>query len=514
MDSTYTPNTPETAIIWKLGLQDHPYASLYAPTLLLPYQSADRTRSPPHSTEAPSSNAVAVSSSTSTSTSTSTSSIISDKTRFEDRTDTKSEKPSSQKCADGHNADLLCTTKRNHTRDVIQENEVSGNNTNIRKRRRISNPWHTYPDATTITAVESSAVADTEKRIDSSAIAEAAKKNNDSNENEKTDNIVPFIVSNWWSKGHEPVLPPTFVGFVSESRADEEASPLYEKVSTPKTAFTNKYKNKEATTKLTPTMNAGKIVTASNKVTQNVPFLAPGADPLNRSKMADSIKKLPAIDDYTGWLAMYSELVRYKNKHGTAIVPLGDKTYPDLSRWVTSQIDFYECFTLPKKCKDLLFEIGFPFELATTKSELKWEAMCQRYKFYRANNAKLVVYWVSSDDPELFNWINNARNQVRKNSMTEARQKMLKQLDFKLDFRHNDPWDVMLNQLKAFVERHGELSERALMRENCDNNITKLRNWVRTQRHHYSTKQLRADRRQKLASVGLWISERKVRFYS
>eukprot|EP00533_Pseudo-nitzschia_delicatissima_P014394 CAMPEP_0197283712 /NCGR_PEP_ID=MMETSP1432-20130617/25072_1 /TAXON_ID=44447 /ORGANISM="Pseudo-nitzschia delicatissima, Strain UNC1205" /LENGTH=97 /DNA_ID=CAMNT_0042750705 /DNA_START=110 /DNA_END=403 /DNA_ORIENTATION=- len=97
--------------------------------------------------------------------------------------------------------------------------------------------------------------------------------------------------------------------------------------------------------------------------------------------------------------------------------------------------------------------------------------------------------------------------------MTEARQKILKQLDFKLDFRYNDPWDVMLNQLKAFVERHGELSERVLMRENCDKNI-KLRNWVRTQRHHYSTKLLRADRRQKLSSVGLWISERKVRFYS
>mmetsp|Transcript_8274 Transcript_8274/g.20361 ORF Transcript_8274/g.20361 Transcript_8274/m.20361 type:complete len:505 (-) Transcript_8274:56-1570(-) len=492
MDSTCTTlNTPETAIIWKLGLQDHPYASLYVPTLL-PYPY--RTRLPPQPSEAPSSNAVAVSSSAS--------STVSDKLGFENRTDTESEKPWSQKCDDGHHTDPLCTTKRNRNtnRDLIQENDVSGNNTNIRKHRRMPSPRHIDPND--VTAVGSSAVADKEKRIDSSAIAEAAKKNNDSNENEKTDNIAPFNANKCYFTVQESVLPPIFFDSLSEPCTDEEASPLYEKTSTPKTNFTKKYKNKEETTKVAPRINTGKIVTVSNKETRNVPFMASGVDRLNRRKMADPTKKLPSIEDMK-WFSSYSELVRFKKNHGTSVVPTGDKTYPDLSKWVMSQVCSYRSRTLPKKYEDLLFEIGFRFELATPKSELKWEAMCQRYKSYRATNSNLIVHRINLDDPELANWVTNSRTQVKRNNMTEARQKRLKQLDFKVNFRSNDPWKTMFKQLIAFVERHGKFSEQELMRGTRSSNNNKLRNWVRTQRHKYFTHRLTEDRMQKLASIGV-----------
>lgn len=243
----------------------------------------------------------------------------------------------------------------------------------------------------------------------------------------------------------------------------------------------------------------------------------PYIDPLNRSNMADSIKNLASIEEID-WRRSYLELVRYKKKYGISIVPVGDKTYPVLSRWATSQVSFYQAGKLPKIFEDLLSEIGFRFELATTKSDLKWEAMCQRYKSYRATNYSLVVNRIAFVDPELANWINNSRTQVKRNNMSEERMKMLKEMDFKLDFRFNDPWATMFKQLKAFVELHGKSSEQKLMRGIKSKENKKLRNWVRTQRQAYFKHRLTLKRMEMLTAIGIagwstlsFLQEEKVR---
>lgn len=220
------------------------------------------------------------------------------------------------------------------------------------------------------------------------------------------------------------------------------------------------------------------------------------------STTGENIKSKPkpqssSSDDDAQWMRFFEQLVTYKATHETPFVPRGDKTYPELARWVQVQIYNYQTSKMKEEHEHLLCSIGFDFHEARKRSNGTWEAMYQRYQAYLKNNDSVVIFRVAAVDPELSNWMKNQRSLNKKQIIAADRKKRLDDLGFDWTIRHWDSWQEMFSKLTAFREKHGHVDVKR-----CKGEDHKLANWVRTQRQRLQNQLIPKDQVELLDSIG------------
>lgn len=130
------------------------------------------------------------------------------------------------------------------------------------------------------------------------------------------------------------------------------------------------------------------------------------------------------------WMDFFDQLVSYKAKHGTPIVPMSDKTYPKLANWIQRQIKKYARGILTKEHRDLLNSIGVNLHENRKRSNATWEAMLQRYQAYKKTHNLMVVTRMNAEDPALANWVTYQRRLYKTGKLQKDRSRRLDDLGF------------------------------------------------------------------------------------
>jgi hypothetical protein len=184
------------------------------------------------------------------------------------------------------------------------------------------------------------------------------------------------------------------------------------------------------------------------------------------------------------WLAMLDVLRRYKEEHGSCIVPRGYTLNPQLASWVAEQ---RKQFKLLKDGKSssitperilMLDNLGF----AWNAQEAAWEKHVADLKSFIGEHRHCNVPLKCSKYPKLGLWVKEQRRhytlmkQGKPSHMTPARVKELSCLGFRWD-THEAAFLTRLRQLKEYKDRYGTCL--------VPTSYPKLGTWCHHQRRQY-----------------------------
>ncbi len=197
------------------------------------------------------------------------------------------------------------------------------------------------------------------------------------------------------------------------------------------------------------------------------------------------------LDD--AWEQMFSELHKFKEKHGHCNVPQTYDDNPALGTWSNNQRTLKKKNRLPEGRVHRLEEIGF---IWGPRDDV-WEQMFAALRAFKQKLGHCNVPTVYNDNPVLGRWVDMQRQMKKKNRLPEERVQLLEKIGFIWD-PYDDAWEQMFAALRTFKEEHGHCKVSKSYAEN-----PALGTWVGTQR--VRKKRLPEDRVQRLEEIGfIW----------
>jgi hypothetical protein len=209
------------------------------------------------------------------------------------------------------------------------------------------------------------------------------------------------------------------------------------------------------------------------------------------------------------WDERYSELLKFKSKHGHVNVPANSIEYSTLARWVNHQRTIYKNGTLLKSREELLTTIGF-----------NWGKRVMKPKSFEQYYQDLVQFktihghcWVKMNDPsqqDLSRWMAAIRAKKLAGQLSFDRFSKLAELGFswfKLNTSKTEKsfadWPNMIRLLELHKERFG----------NCDFKTNRpsspdLEIWAKKIRYLMPAGELSIDRQVQLNQIGfVWVHD-------
>lgn len=212
------------------------------------------------------------------------------------------------------------------------------------------------------------------------------------------------------------------------------------------------------------------------------------------------------------WEDMYAELKEHYEQHGSC----NGSSNQSLRTWMSDQRKKRQ--TLTARQVGLLNAVGFDWSTIEERNEQAWQGMFTRLCKFKEQHGHANVSATYRDDPKLGTWVNNQRQRFRQGHLREDRKEKLVDIGLDMlektqDGKHggteetarqrafNEQWKDMYERLLKFKQKHGHIT---VPRKYDDD--PQLAYWIGNQRSFYRTGKLRADRKEKLESIGFRFS--------
>jgi len=194
---------------------------------------------------------------------------------------------------------------------------------------------------------------------------------------------------------------------------------------------------------------------------------------------------------HASWESRLDELRDYQRTHGHTNVPKNHPPNPSLGYWVNEQRFQYRRWVRGKSSymnpakMSRLNSLGFKWTLRESKRP--WEDWMGELRKYGAEHGHVNVPLKYDRNVPLGSFVNNQRSEYRRmrqgkqSSMTEEKVQELEKMGFLWNVRDaRTPWNVRLEELRQYKEKHGDCNVPNNWPENQP-----LSSWVSKQRQQY-----------------------------
>ena len=225
----------------------------------------------------------------------------------------------------------------------------------------------------------------------------------------------------------------------------------------------------------------------------------PVVETIQSHRNMKSIKNCKRTFDEERWMQTFERLAIYKFRNKTTRVPRSYKKDPKLANWVQTQIYTARKGMLRDDRKRLLDSLGFSYHAARQRNRASWETMLQRFEEHQTSVRKNsnISRDIFKKNPALANWIKNNRAAYKKGLITHERKHRLNIAGFEWRLRNEYPWEEMFDRLVAYKESYKNTNVPRIYKKD-----TKLANWVQTQRGQYKRNALLVYRINRLNGIG------------
>jgi hypothetical protein len=197
------------------------------------------------------------------------------------------------------------------------------------------------------------------------------------------------------------------------------------------------------------------------------------------------------------WPVRFGELLEYKEKRGSTLVPYDFKENTSLGRWVGTQRTMYKAEKLSEERIQKLIDVGFVWEPLADQWQMRFGELLQ----YKEKHGNTLVPSEYGENPSLGKWVNNQRTAYKDGNLSEERIQKLNDIGFVWDPLEAQ-WQGLYYQLVQYKEEFGD----TLVPHQYEKNPS-LGLWVGRQRNEYKADNLSVERIQKLNVIGfVWDS--------
>lgn len=144
-----------------------------------------------------------------------------------------------------------------------------------------------------------------------------------------------------------------------------------------------------------------------------------------------------------GWNESYVLLLKYKDKHGDCNIPSSSRN--GLSRWVSTQREFYKQNRLTNERVEKLNKIGFFWDLL----EKSWEDNFDKLTLYKKEHGHCNV--VNKNNKNLASWVYKQR--ANKNTLSEEKLNKLNAIGF--NWNPPSRWELTYQKLTIYYKENG-----------------------------------------------------------
>ena len=222
-----------------------------------------------------------------------------------------------------------------------------------------------------------------------------------------------------------------FVWVIKTIKDEEHWKLMYEKL----VAYKTEHKNTNVPTKYDKDPELGNWVMTQRVKYNRKQILQ------NRRELLDSINfvwnESRAINEQKQWMAMFDELVAYKNQHDNTSVPTKYDKDPKLGQWVSTQRTIYNKKRLSPDRIKLLNSIAFVWGFRAIKEEEQWMHMYGRLVEYKNKYNHTLVPQSCIHNPQLGRWVVNQRSLNKRCKLTKNRIYLLNSIGFIWDAKQN-----------------------------------------------------------------------------
>jgi hypothetical protein len=191
---------------------------------------------------------------------------------------------------------------------------------------------------------------------------------------------------------------------------------------------------------------------------------------------------------WNSWNEMFRRLKVFWVQNGTCNVSRGKGNDNKLANWVCSQRSRLLNHTITEEHIQLLNTIDFDWRapMVTKVGENDkggknpascpvWEVMYERHKQYKNKHHPVIMSEVNKADCQLANWLKNQQLAFNKGIMEADRIQRLKQIGFDFRIPPSHKWKGNFTKLETFWKQHGHTQVRR-------GDDPQLNSWVRNQR--------------------------------
>jgi len=213
------------------------------------------------------------------------------------------------------------------------------------------------------------------------------------------------------------------------------------------------------------------------------------------------------------WHHLFRRLQRYKEHNGNCLVSQKYAKDKLLAAWVHNQRDAYESGSLTAERRDLLESMDFSWHVDRKMNE--WDEMFRRLQRYKELHGHCAVPLTYAQDKKLGAWVQTQRCDFEMNKIKDEKEERLNSLGFVWDVDLEDNtsynsmaeqrWDDMFHRLQRYKQEYGDCLVPMLYAEDRS-----LGDWVKTQRRVYKDNRMKAERKERLESIGfVWNVDKK-----
>lgn len=206
------------------------------------------------------------------------------------------------------------------------------------------------------------------------------------------------------------------------------------------------------------------------------------------------------------WNKFYSAAVAYYNEMHS-LTPLATYVTPDgirLGAWLAQlrtarNIGMNSSYLTPEHIAEL-DAIGMVWDVYDFVFERNYHSAVEYFRKY--GNLDCKTDYVDNDGVKLGAWLNYLRAQYKKRGrsiLTDEQFRMLDAIGMRWSGKFDQQWDDCFNCLVSYVARTGDTDVPATWKEGT----TALGAWLRRQKEQFMKGELRADRTEKLAALGV-----------
>ncbi len=194
------------------------------------------------------------------------------------------------------------------------------------------------------------------------------------------------------------------------------------------------------------------------------------------------------------WELRFNSLKEFFNQHGHSRYKKsdGDET---LYHWVLLQRMDYKKGKLNEDKIQRLNGLNFIWDAKSLAfsgrpDEERWNSMYEKLKQFKNQNGHCLVPQLFADDKSFGRWVNDQRNNKKKGKLSEAREKLLDELDFIWDIKEYE-WNLKLEMLKEFHQEFGHFEVKQSDKGYGWDCITGFSESEKTERHQIKRKNLK-----------------------
>jgi len=243
-------------------------------------------------------------------------------------------------------------------------------------------------------------------------------------------------------------------------------------------------------------LGSGTITDKDDDVTSLAGIPALHSSPPVNSKMKNNQEYKSKHDE--NWNKIFMELEKYKEKNGHCNCP---HRIGSLGHWVSTQRNLFTSKKLKADRYEKLVGIGFLFVDARFANfnegtdNVKWNTRFMELEKYKEKNGHCNC---PQRNGSLGKWIIRQRTLFRSKKLNADRYEKL--VGIGLIFKdakfpsNNVKWNTRFIELEKYKEKNGHC--------NCPQKNGSLGEWIHTQRTLFTSKKLKADRYEKLVGIG------------